>query len=218
MNARFHLAPLVAVMLLSFVPSAFANWFDAETGRWLKRDPAGYVDTPNLYNYVNNMPLTRVDPAGLRAVPCNGKDLAGGGAPGGGGPGGACSAFGCARGAPAGANTPDPPCMPPAPGTGGQCCNWTDTPVIIYPENPPGAYPVVLPPHTCLPCDAFVPLPDTKPFCCEFGYVFKVVNGCTVCLGQTPEGEPRWEEACDSTWNWWRQLLGGGCRKAWIEY
>ena len=34
-------------------------------GRWLERDPAGYVDGLNLYEYVESRPLTLVDPMGL---------------------------------------------------------------------------------------------------------------------------------------------------------
>ena len=34
-------------------------------GRWLSEDPAGYIDGPNRYSYVNNNPMNRVDPSGL---------------------------------------------------------------------------------------------------------------------------------------------------------
>lgn len=36
-----------------------------EHGCYLTRDPAGYVDTPNLYLYVRNNPITMFDPTGL---------------------------------------------------------------------------------------------------------------------------------------------------------
>jgi len=39
--------------------------YSAELGRFLQRDPAGYVDGLNLYAYVRNNPLTLVDPSGL---------------------------------------------------------------------------------------------------------------------------------------------------------
>jgi RHS repeat-associated protein len=35
-------------------------------GRWLERDPAGYVDGLSLYAYVGSTPITAVDPSGLR--------------------------------------------------------------------------------------------------------------------------------------------------------
>ncbi|MES2506455.1 MAG: RHS repeat-associated core domain-containing protein [Verrucomicrobiota bacterium] len=40
---------------------------DLETGVWLSRDPAGFVDGPNLYAYVKQNPWTAFDPDGLRA-------------------------------------------------------------------------------------------------------------------------------------------------------
>ena len=38
---------------------------DIETGVWLSRDPAGFVDGPNLYAYVKQNPWTAWDPDGL---------------------------------------------------------------------------------------------------------------------------------------------------------
>ncbi len=38
---------------------------DLETGVWLSRDPAGFVDGPNLYAYVRQNPWTSFDPDGL---------------------------------------------------------------------------------------------------------------------------------------------------------
>ena len=38
---------------------------DIETGVWLSRDPAGFVDGPNLYAYVRQNPWTKFDPHGL---------------------------------------------------------------------------------------------------------------------------------------------------------
>lgn len=40
---------------------------DIETGVWLSRDPAGFVDGPNLYAYVMQNPWTAWDPDGLAA-------------------------------------------------------------------------------------------------------------------------------------------------------
>jgi len=56
--------------------------YDPGLGRWLQRDPAGYVDGASLYEYVRSMPTQSVDPTGLatigeavashcRAVHCN---------------------------------------------------------------------------------------------------------------------------------------------------
>ena len=38
---------------------------DLETMTWLSKDPAGFVDGPNLYCYVNQNPWTKFDPLGL---------------------------------------------------------------------------------------------------------------------------------------------------------
>lgn len=46
---------------------------DLETGVWLSRDPAGFVDGPNLYAYVMQNPWTHWDPEGLR-IPENQKE------------------------------------------------------------------------------------------------------------------------------------------------
>ncbi|MCA9556472.1 MAG: RHS repeat-associated core domain-containing protein, partial [Myxococcales bacterium] len=37
-------------------------------GRWLRKDPAGDVDGPNLYRYAVNSPVNYVDPIGLWTV------------------------------------------------------------------------------------------------------------------------------------------------------
>ena len=44
---------------------------DIETGVWLSRDPAGFVDGPNLYAYVRQNPWTKFDPDGLESEPVN---------------------------------------------------------------------------------------------------------------------------------------------------
>ncbi len=41
------------------------RYFDLETDTWLTRDPAGFVDGPNLYAYVRQNPWTKFDPEGL---------------------------------------------------------------------------------------------------------------------------------------------------------
>jgi RHS repeat-associated protein len=37
-------------------------------GRFLQRDPLGYIDGPNLYEYVSSMPTTATDPLGLAVL------------------------------------------------------------------------------------------------------------------------------------------------------
>ena len=41
------------------------RWRDLETGTYLTRDPAGFVDGPNLYTYVRQNPWSGIDPDGL---------------------------------------------------------------------------------------------------------------------------------------------------------
>ncbi len=43
------------------------RWYEPGAGRWVTRDPAGYVDGLSLYLYVKGNPLSLVDPTGLRA-------------------------------------------------------------------------------------------------------------------------------------------------------
>ena len=43
--------------------------YSAELGRFLSRDPAGFVDGSNLYAYVTNNPMRWVDPLGLKREP-----------------------------------------------------------------------------------------------------------------------------------------------------
>ncbi len=51
---------------------------DLETGVWLSRDPAGFVDGPNLYAYVKQNPWTKFDPHGLEAKVTSKKNKDGG--------------------------------------------------------------------------------------------------------------------------------------------
>ena len=48
-------------------------------GRWLERDPAGYVDGMGLYEYVRGGPIAAVDPRGLQAGLVDAEAVVGGG-------------------------------------------------------------------------------------------------------------------------------------------
>jgi RHS repeat-associated protein len=41
------------------------RWYDPSLGRWIQRDPAGYVDGMGLYEYVGSDPVLLMDPSGL---------------------------------------------------------------------------------------------------------------------------------------------------------
>lgn len=43
-----------------------ARYYDTETGRFLQRDPLGYVDGWNMYEYVGGNPVMKMDPLGLK--------------------------------------------------------------------------------------------------------------------------------------------------------
>ena len=42
-----------------------ARYYDSRIGRWTQPDPLGMVNGPNMYLYVNNNPVNKVDPYGL---------------------------------------------------------------------------------------------------------------------------------------------------------
>lgn len=58
---------LLRLALLIACASPALAYRDLETGTFLTRDPAGFVDGPNLYAYVNQNPWTKFDPEGLDA-------------------------------------------------------------------------------------------------------------------------------------------------------
>jgi RHS repeat-associated protein len=41
------------------------RYYDPSTGRYISRDPAGYIDGLNAYFYINNNPINHIDPLGL---------------------------------------------------------------------------------------------------------------------------------------------------------
>jgi RHS repeat-associated protein len=47
------------------------RWLDSVTGVWNRRDPLGYIDGMNLYQYVRGMALVGVDPMGLITSPAS---------------------------------------------------------------------------------------------------------------------------------------------------
>ena len=48
--------------------SFFARTYSPDLGRWLQRDPLGYVQGVNLYQYVSSQPTAMIDPLGFQAV------------------------------------------------------------------------------------------------------------------------------------------------------
>ncbi|MGB2823034.1 MAG: RHS repeat-associated core domain-containing protein [Phycisphaerae bacterium] len=46
------------------------RYLDPTTGSWTTRDPAGYVDGMNLYQYATSLPTSRSDPSGMKAMTC----------------------------------------------------------------------------------------------------------------------------------------------------
>jgi RHS repeat-associated protein len=44
------------------------RWYDTTRGYWLSRDPLGYVDGMNLYQYVSGKPLVATDPSGRNQI------------------------------------------------------------------------------------------------------------------------------------------------------
>ncbi|MBS0623449.1 MAG: DUF687 family protein [Verrucomicrobia bacterium] len=43
------------------------RYYDPSIGRWISKDPAGFIDGPNLYAYCHNNPLRCYDPFGLES-------------------------------------------------------------------------------------------------------------------------------------------------------
>jgi hypothetical protein len=64
-NTLSLLAVLAALVIPGLLPQSAHGMYDPKHGRWLQRDPVGYVDGANLYEYGRSVPVRRVDPDGL---------------------------------------------------------------------------------------------------------------------------------------------------------
>jgi len=59
------LAAILALATLATLPTAASAYYHARLGRFIQRDPIGYVGgDENLYRYVLNRPVGRTDPSG----------------------------------------------------------------------------------------------------------------------------------------------------------
>ncbi len=45
------------------------RYYSPDAIRWITRDPAGFIDGPNLYSYVGGNPMNRTDPLGRASYP-----------------------------------------------------------------------------------------------------------------------------------------------------
>jgi uncharacterized protein RhaS with RHS repeats len=68
MKLKTALAPIVALVSVAFVASDASAYYASHMGRWLTRDPIGYSDSANLYEYVLSQPLTYTDSSGLSTL------------------------------------------------------------------------------------------------------------------------------------------------------
>lgn len=57
--------PLAFVLMCLLHASVAFGFYDPKSGRWLNRDPLEEQGGVNLYGFVGNAPITRVDPIGL---------------------------------------------------------------------------------------------------------------------------------------------------------
>ncbi len=46
------------------------RYYNPQNARWLKRDPLGMIDGPNVYAYVKGNPVSYMDPFGLKKEEC----------------------------------------------------------------------------------------------------------------------------------------------------
>jgi len=64
-RSNLLVAILVTTATLGLAPSASAH-YNPTQGRWIERDPAGYVDGKSVYQYARSRPITALDPSGLK--------------------------------------------------------------------------------------------------------------------------------------------------------
>lgn len=65
MNHTQILGVLITLVIVSACTSEASAHYRPGLGRWIERDPAGYVDTPNLHEYGLSDPTIMLDPDGL---------------------------------------------------------------------------------------------------------------------------------------------------------
>lgn len=63
-----HRLILLAVLALGLFAADAAAYYSPHLGRWITRDPAGYVDGGNLYEYGRSDPAMHRDPMGLGSI------------------------------------------------------------------------------------------------------------------------------------------------------
>jgi len=78
-NRILVLSFVTPLLCLLFSPSTAQAFNDPVTGRWIQRDPLGYVQGPNLYTYLRNNPSTFHDSEGLAAATAVGGGIGTGG-------------------------------------------------------------------------------------------------------------------------------------------
>jgi uncharacterized protein RhaS with RHS repeats len=62
---RIRIPFVLLVATLAFLSTTAQGFYDSRPGRWLSRDPIGENGGANLYSFVGNNPVERVDPLGL---------------------------------------------------------------------------------------------------------------------------------------------------------
>lgn len=68
MRQRHLLGMLAGCASLAILATGAQGTYHPTTGRFLERDPDGYVDGMNRYEYVRDNPITRTDPLGTQSI------------------------------------------------------------------------------------------------------------------------------------------------------